>query len=64
MPRQVARLQRWQEAVGGAPSKLLDTVRDALDDDLDTQAAVLAIDAAAEAGEDVTDGAALLGVVL
>jgi len=64
MPRQVARLQRWQDAVGGAPSKLLDTVRDALDDDLDTQAAVLAIDAAAEAGEDVTDGAALLGVVL
>jgi hypothetical protein len=39
-------------------------VRPALDDDLDCPAAVAAIDAAAERGEDVTAAAALLGVSL
>jgi L-cysteine:1D-myo-inositol 2-amino-2-deoxy-alpha-D-glucopyranoside ligase len=39
-------------------------VRLALDDDLDTPAAVAAVDDAAEAGADVTAAAALLGVDL
>ncbi|MEO6122390.1 MAG: cysteine--tRNA ligase [Ilumatobacteraceae bacterium] len=64
MPRQVARLQRWHDAVGGVDSTVLDTVRDALDDDLDTATAVRAIDDAAAAGSDVTAAAALLGIVL
>ena len=43
---------------------MLDTVRHHLDDDLDTPAAVAAIDAAAAGGVDVRAAAALLGVDL
>ncbi len=64
MPRAVARLGRWEASVGGSQSMVLEHVRAALDDDLDTAAAVRAIDAAVDDGEDVTDAAALLGVVL
>ena len=46
-----------------APSAL-DQVRTALDADLDTPAALLAIDVAAAAGEDVQQAAQLLGVDL
>ena len=42
----------------------LDQVRTALDADLDTPAALLAIDVAAAAGEDVQQAAQLLGVDL
>ena len=42
----------------------LDEVRAALDDDLDTPAAVAAIDAAAARGEGISVAAALLGVDL
>jgi len=43
---------------------VLEDVRDALDDDLDTPAAVRMIDDAAQRGFDVGDAAALLGVLM
>jgi L-cysteine:1D-myo-inositol 2-amino-2-deoxy-alpha-D-glucopyranoside ligase len=55
-----ARLDRWNAA--GEGNAALDEVRAALDDDLDTPAAVAAIDAAAASGEGVSAAAALLGV--
>ncbi|HEX3542371.1 MAG TPA: cysteine--tRNA ligase [Acidimicrobiales bacterium] len=68
------RYESWRAASSGAagssgsagakPSAVLDAVRAALDDDLDTPAAIAAIDAAAAAGQDVTAAAALLGVEL
>ncbi len=67
MPAAAQRLERWQAASG--PSSVesesaLAAVRAALDDDLDTPAAVSAIDAAADAGEGVRLAARLLGVGL
>jgi len=59
--RNEARLAAWR-AGGRASSSLIDEVRAALDDDLDTPSAVAAIDAAAASGYDVADAAALLGV--
>jgi L-cysteine:1D-myo-inositol 2-amino-2-deoxy-alpha-D-glucopyranoside ligase len=58
-----ARLDLWLGS-GKAPGKILDEVRAALDDDLDTPRALAAIDEAAERGEDVTAAAALLGIPL
>ena len=58
-----ARLDLWLGS-GKAPGKILDEVRAALDDDLDTPRALAAIDEAAERGEDVASAAALLGVPL
>jgi hypothetical protein len=43
---------------------VIGAVREALDDDLDTRAAVATIDDAAQRGCGVSDAAALLGVVL
>jgi L-cysteine:1D-myo-inositol 2-amino-2-deoxy-alpha-D-glucopyranoside ligase len=60
MPAAAARLERWIKA--GPGEGALDEVRRALDDDLDTPAAVAAIDAAVERGEGVSAAAALLGV--
>ncbi|WCO68930.1 cysteine--tRNA ligase [Iamia majanohamensis] len=60
MPAAEARLERWLAA--GAGDGALAEVRAALDDDLDTPAAVAAIDAAAEAGRGVSDAAMLLGI--
>ena len=65
MPAAAERLEPgWPARVADAtdPSAVLAEVRAALDDDLDTPAAIAAIDAAVAAGEDVTDAAALLGV--
>jgi L-cysteine:1D-myo-inositol 2-amino-2-deoxy-alpha-D-glucopyranoside ligase len=65
MPRAGARLERWQAAsslASGATDRALDEVRAYLDEDLDTPAAVAALDAAAERGESVVAGAELLGV--
>jgi L-cysteine:1D-myo-inositol 2-amino-2-deoxy-alpha-D-glucopyranoside ligase len=56
------RLHRWHLA--GPGDAALDEVRAALDDDLDTPAAVAAIDEAATAGKGVATSAALLGVRL
>jgi L-cysteine:1D-myo-inositol 2-amino-2-deoxy-alpha-D-glucopyranoside ligase len=58
-----ARLDRWLGA-GRAPGKVVDEVRAALDDDLDSPRALAEIDDAAERGEDVRAAAALLGVLL
>jgi len=55
------RLRRWR--AGGPGDGGLAEARRALDDDLDTPAAVGAIDAAAAAGQGVAAAAALLGLV-
>lgn len=62
MPEAAARLDAWMAA--GQGDGALAEVRTALDDDLDTPAAVAAIDAAAAAGTGVSAAAALLGVDL
>ena len=64
MPRSSARLAQWVSSVGGTQSDLLDSVRDCLDNDLDTPGALALIDAAAAKGVDVSPSAALLGVEL
>jgi L-cysteine:1D-myo-inositol 2-amino-2-deoxy-alpha-D-glucopyranoside ligase len=67
MPDAAHRLKRWQAAPPGdamAPGGVLDRVRSALDDDLDTSCALRLLDEAADAGQAVTTGAALLGVDL
>ncbi|MCB1001010.1 MAG: cysteine--tRNA ligase [Acidimicrobiales bacterium] len=65
MPRNRARLERWLGAADGtADTAVIDDVRAALDDDLDTPEALRLIDAAAERGVGVRPAAALLGVVL
>jgi L-cysteine:1D-myo-inositol 2-amino-2-deoxy-alpha-D-glucopyranoside ligase len=56
------RLARWRTA-GRGPAAL-DEVRAALDDDLDTPAALAAIDAAAARGVGVDQAASLLGIAL
>jgi L-cysteine:1D-myo-inositol 2-amino-2-deoxy-alpha-D-glucopyranoside ligase len=60
MPAAADRLQRWRRA--GPGEAALGEVRAALDDDLDTPAALEAIDAAAASGAGVSQAAALLGV--
>jgi L-cysteine:1D-myo-inositol 2-amino-2-deoxy-alpha-D-glucopyranoside ligase len=60
--RAAERLERWRAAGEGDGG--LAEVRAALDDDLDTPTAVAALDAAAAAGQGVSAGAELLGVVL
>jgi L-cysteine:1D-myo-inositol 2-amino-2-deoxy-alpha-D-glucopyranoside ligase len=62
MPRAAERLDQWRAAGDGDGA--LDEVRATLDDDLDTPAAVAAIDAAVAAGAGVSKAAALLGVEL
>ncbi len=62
MPDAAARLERWLTA--GAGDGALGDVRAALDNDLDTPAAVAAIDAAVDDGLGVDRAALLLGVDL
>ncbi|MEZ5383077.1 MAG: cysteine--tRNA ligase [Microthrixaceae bacterium] len=62
MPDAQLRWERWLAAGDGDGA--LDDVRAALDDDLDTPAAVEAIDAAVERGEGISQAALLLGVDL
>jgi L-cysteine:1D-myo-inositol 2-amino-2-deoxy-alpha-D-glucopyranoside ligase len=57
-----ARLDRWRRA--GAGDGALESVRVALDDDLDTPRALAALDEAAASSVGVSDAAALLGVDL
>jgi L-cysteine:1D-myo-inositol 2-amino-2-deoxy-alpha-D-glucopyranoside ligase len=57
-----ARVDAWRAT--GPGDGALDDVRHALDDDLDTPAAIAAIDSAAASGRGVTEAAALLGVLL
>ncbi|MGB8860720.1 MAG: cysteine--tRNA ligase, partial [Ilumatobacteraceae bacterium] len=63
MPRNAARFAAWS-ASHKAESGVVDDVRAALDDDLDTPAAIAAIDAAVASGHGVHDAAMLLGVQL
>jgi len=66
MPAAADRLARWQaaSATAGDGDAALDEVRAALDDDLDTPAAIAAVDEAADLGKGVGQAAALLGVDL
>ncbi len=60
MPAAQQRWERWLAA--GTGTGALDEVRTALDNDLDTLAAIEAIDAAIERGDGVSEAAMLLGV--
>jgi L-cysteine:1D-myo-inositol 2-amino-2-deoxy-alpha-D-glucopyranoside ligase len=60
MPRAAARLEQWRSAGDGETA--LDDVRAALDDNLDTPAALAFIDAATADGRGASEAAALLGV--
>ena len=62
--RNTERLRLWRASADGTRSDVLDEVRACLDRDLDTPAAVSAIDAAAARGERTDAAAALLGVTL
>ena len=72
MPKAEARLRSWQSASSAtstsessaAGSNLLDQVRGALDDDLNSPKAIAQIDQAANSGQHVASAAALLGVQL
>ncbi|MGA0862695.1 MAG: cysteine--tRNA ligase [Ilumatobacteraceae bacterium] len=64
MPRNAARLEAWHASAGGRQTDLVAAVREALDDDLDTPRCMALIDAAAADGVDVSEAAALLGVIL
>jgi len=64
MVRAHARLEAWRAATGGRPGPVVEDVRDRLDEDLDTPGAFATIDEVAGRGHDVTEAAALLGVVL
>ncbi|HEX6416920.1 MAG TPA: cysteine--tRNA ligase [Acidimicrobiales bacterium] len=64
MPAASDRLARWQAVTTGDGDAALEEVRSALDDDLDTPAALRAIDEAVDAGKDVALAAGLLGVDL
>ncbi len=63
MPRAAARLEHWTRG-GHGESGVVDDVRAALDDDLNTPAALALIDEAAAKGIGVHDAASLLGVQL
>lgn len=62
MPTAADRLKQWRAT--GPGSGALEAVRAALDNDLDTPAAIAAIDAVATAGVGVSEAAALLGVAV
>jgi len=63
LPAAAARLAAWRAAAGPGPAGLA-AARAALDDDLDTPAALAAVDGAAAGGGGVSAAAALLGVAL
>src|SRR5580658_8578345 len=63
--RAQSRLATWRTTLTtGRSSSVLDDVRSALDDDLDTPGAIRAIDAAAHAGSSVASAASVLGITL
>jgi hypothetical protein len=62
MPAAAARLALWRRAPDGDGVPGLVAVRAALDEDLDTLAALRALDAEAAAGRPVAPGARLLGI--
>ena len=65
LARGVSRLATWRSAASFTRSNdVLDEVRNHLDNDLDTPAALRAIDDAAQSGFNVAQAAALLGITL
>ena len=64
MPRNQRRLDAWRAVADGTEGDVIDEVRRRLDDDLDSPAAIAAVDAAAARGESTTAAASLLGVDL
>jgi len=65
MPSSNERLARWKASVGGDDDgALINAVRAALDNDLDTPHACSQIDSAVSEGKDATAAAALLGIDL
>jgi L-cysteine:1D-myo-inositol 2-amino-2-deoxy-alpha-D-glucopyranoside ligase len=62
--RNIGRLENWSVGSISDDGQLLNQVRDALDDDLDTPRAIAYIDTAVANGVDVTDAARLLGIDL
>ena len=64
LSRAQSRLATWRSTLNGRASTVLQEVRDALDDDLDSPGALAAVDAAAHAGANVAPAAALLGITL
>jgi len=65
MPSSNERLARWKASVGGDDDgALINAIRAALDNDLDTPHACSQIDAAVSEGKDATAAAALLGIDL
>ncbi|MET0144722.1 MAG: cysteine--tRNA ligase [Ilumatobacteraceae bacterium] len=64
MPASAERLAMWRASADGRPSDVVERVREALDDDLDTPSAFAAIDEAADAGHAVREAADVLGVAL
>jgi L-cysteine:1D-myo-inositol 2-amino-2-deoxy-alpha-D-glucopyranoside ligase len=60
----VERLANWGSGTTNDDEQLLNSVRDALDNDLDTPRAIALIDKAAATGVNVTDAARLLGIEL
>ncbi len=64
LERAVNRLALWRSATGGNGEGALEQVRAALDNDLDTRAALVAMDNAAGQGLSVGQAALLLGVSL
>ena len=59
-----SRLATWRTTLTGRSCGVVDDVRAALDDDLDTPGALAALDEAAQGGHNVAPGAALLGINL
>jgi hypothetical protein len=64
MPHAATPLELWRSASDGDGKDGLSAVRAALDADLDTPAALEALDQEAKAGRSVLAGATLLGVEL
>ncbi|MGA2433106.1 MAG: cysteine--tRNA ligase [Acidimicrobiales bacterium] len=65
LTRAQSRLATWRSTLGtGRAGSVLESVRDALDEDLDTPGALRAIDDAAHAGVNVAPAATLLGITL
>lgn len=60
----VSRLSTWRSSVNGRSGNVLDDVRSALDEDLDTPSTLAIMDEAAHAGFNVAPGASLLGITL
>ena len=59
-----SRLATWRTTLTGRACTVIDDVRAALDDDLDSPGALVALDEAAQGGYNVAPGAALLGITL